>query len=109
MRNPGCAPYVRSPSLPDCDAYRIRGGGPAGCAAAIAALLEDAKVELIERSHFPRHKVCGEFLSPGVEGALTQLGLWSDFEALGPARIRRMRIRAGQTRKLRNCLRQGLG
>ena len=41
----------------------IVGGGPAGCAAAITAARLGAKVLLIERGHFPRHKVCGEFVS----------------------------------------------
>ncbi len=80
----------------------IRGGGPAGCAAAFGALREDATVQIIEKSHLPRHKVCGEFLSPGIEGILAGLGLWSQFEALRPARIRRMLIRAGRTEKIAN-------
>ena len=64
---------------------RIRGGGPAGCSAAISALQEGVGVQIIERSHFPRHKVCGEFLSPGIERVLNEFGLWSEFEALRPA------------------------
>ena len=56
-------------------------------------------VQIIERSHFPRHKVCGEFLSPGIERVLNELGLWSEFEALRPAYIRRMLIRAGGAEK----------
>lgn len=77
----------------------IRGGGPAGCSAAISALQEGVGVQIIERSHFPRHKVCGEFLSPGIERVLNELGLWSEFEALRPAYIRRMLIRAGGAEK----------
>ena len=41
----------------------IIGGGPAGSAAAITAARCGAKVLLLERGHFPRHKVCGEFVS----------------------------------------------
>jgi menaquinone-9 beta-reductase len=77
----------------------ILGGGPAGSTAAIAACREGADVNLIERSRFPRHKVCGEFLSPGVEAAFDGLGLWSEFQALHPARIRRMLIRVGGAEK----------
>jgi menaquinone-9 beta-reductase len=77
----------------------IRGGGPAGCSAAIAALREGAEVQLIEKAHFPRHKVCGEFLSPGIETVLQETGLWSGFQALRPAHIRRMLIHAGRTEK----------
>jgi len=41
----------------------VLGGGPAGCAAAITSARLGAKVLLLERGHFPRHKVCGEFVS----------------------------------------------
>ncbi|HJT69757.1 MAG TPA: FAD-dependent oxidoreductase [Terriglobales bacterium] len=41
----------------------IIGGGPAGCAAAITAARSGARVLLLERGRFPRHKVCGEFVS----------------------------------------------
>ena len=41
----------------------IIGGGPAGCAAAITAARSGASVILFERGRFPRHKVCGEFVS----------------------------------------------
>ena len=53
----------------------IIGGGPAGTAAAITAARSAARVLLLERGRFPRHKVCGEFISPeGVE-LLAGLGL----------------------------------
>ena len=41
----------------------VVGGGPAGCAAAISATRSGASVLLLERGRFPRHKVCGEFVS----------------------------------------------
>ena len=41
----------------------VVGGGPAGCAAAIGAARSGASVLLLERGRFPRHKVCGEFVS----------------------------------------------
>jgi flavin-dependent dehydrogenase len=41
----------------------VVGAGPAGCAAAITAVRGGAKVLLVERGRFPRHKVCGEFVS----------------------------------------------
>jgi menaquinone-9 beta-reductase len=41
----------------------IIGGGPAGTSAAISAAREGASVLLLERGRFPRHKVCGEFVS----------------------------------------------
>ena len=41
----------------------IIGGGPAGSAAAITAARFGARVALLEAGEFPRHKVCGEFIS----------------------------------------------
>src|SRR5690348_3923268 len=41
----------------------VIGGGPAGAAAAITATRKGARVLLLERGHYPRHKVCGEFVS----------------------------------------------
>lgn len=42
----------------------VIGGGPAGSSAAITAAREGWRVLLLERGRFPRHKVCGEFVSP---------------------------------------------
>lgn len=47
-------------------------------------------------SRLPRHKVCGEFLSPEVEPVLRSLGLWSAYEELRPARMDRMRLVFGK-------------
>jgi menaquinone-9 beta-reductase len=41
----------------------VIGGGPAGTSAAITAARQRWRVLLLERSRFPRHKVCGEFVS----------------------------------------------
>ena len=71
----------------------IAGGGPSGAAAAIAARLEDRNVTLFEKSRFPRHKVCGEFLSPEIAPILEQLGVWGNFNTAAPARIRRLVLR----------------
>jgi flavin-dependent dehydrogenase len=77
----------------------ILGSGPAGSAAALAALREGAPVQLIDRSSFPRHKVCGEFLSPEIELDLTSLGVWDAFLAARPARIERMKLVFGHREK----------
>lgn len=78
---------------------RILGGGPAGSAAALAALKMGEDVEMVERSRFPRHKVCGEFLSPEIEPVLHSLGVWDGFLALRPHRVRRMAITLGAKSK----------
>jgi menaquinone-9 beta-reductase len=41
----------------------VVGGGPAGTSAAITCARNGARVLLLERGRFPRHKVCGEFVS----------------------------------------------
>jgi flavin-dependent dehydrogenase len=41
----------------------VVGGGPAGTSAAITCARSGARVLLLERGRFPRHKVCGEFVS----------------------------------------------
>ena len=41
----------------------VAGAGPAGSAAAITAITRGLKVLLLEAGRYPRHKVCGEFVS----------------------------------------------
>ena len=41
----------------------VIGGGPAGTSAALTAVRHGVRVLLLERGRFPRHKVCGEFVS----------------------------------------------
>lgn len=77
----------------------VIGAGPAGASAAIAALQAGAAVDLIEKSRFPRHKVCGEFLSPEIARVLKQLGVWGEFESLGPASIRRLSLYFAKSEK----------
>lgn len=71
----------------------IIGGGPAGASAAISAAREGASVLLLDRGRFPRHKVCGEFVSAESLGLLTEL-LDSQHAALiqDAVRIPRARI-----------------
>jgi menaquinone-9 beta-reductase len=51
----------------------VIGGGPAGTAAAIMAARSGAHVMLLEAGRFPRHKVCGEFVSPESLELLSRL------------------------------------
>jgi flavin-dependent dehydrogenase len=51
----------------------VCGGGPAGASAAITAARSGARVLLLERGRYPRHKVCGEFVSAEALSVLGQL------------------------------------
>jgi len=51
----------------------IAGGGLAGCSAAITAARAGARVLLLERGSYPRHKVCGEFVSAEALSLLRSL------------------------------------
>jgi flavin-dependent dehydrogenase len=51
----------------------IIGAGPAGSAAAIVAARTGARVALLEARSFPRHKVCGEFVSAEALDVLSDL------------------------------------
>lgn len=87
-------------SLHDVD---VIGGGPAGAMAAIAALHAGARVRLFEKSAFPRHKVCGEFLSPAVLTMLARAGCADSFLAMRPAVLRTMALHFG-SRVVRHAL-----
>lgn len=77
----------------------VAGAGPAGASAAIAAALGGAEVTLYDRSKFPRHKVCGEFLSPELLGPLERLGVLPRVYAAGAVRIERLRLRFPSSEK----------
>lgn len=81
------------------DRIQIVGGGPAGASAALAALREGVSVHVFEKSRFPRHKVCGEFLSPGILRVLGDFGLTGAFDALGPAPVKRAMLCFGRREK----------
>ncbi|MCI0348653.1 MAG: NAD(P)/FAD-dependent oxidoreductase [Acidobacteriales bacterium] len=77
----------------------VVGGGPAGCAAAITAKRgsESANVLLLEKGSYPRHKVCGEFVSPEAIGLLRLL-IGSDSSAVFSApTISRARLMVGNS------------
>jgi flavin-dependent dehydrogenase len=53
----------------------VIGGGPAGSATAIRLARLGLPVTLYEKSHFPRRKLCGGFVSPEALQALSDLGV----------------------------------
>lgn len=73
----------------------IIGGGLSGCSAAIAALQSGAAVTIYEKGIYPRHKVCGEFLSPEIIPLLEKLGALDAFRAFQPPPMHRVRLHFG--------------
>ncbi|WDF61840.1 NAD(P)/FAD-dependent oxidoreductase [Flavobacterium sp. KACC 22758] len=70
----------------------IIGGGLAGLTAAIHLSQKNLKVILIEKSNFPRHKVCGEYISNEILPYLTWLG--ADVTELQPSSISKFEFTA---------------
>jgi flavin-dependent dehydrogenase len=61
-------------------------------------------VLLVERDEFPRHKVCGEFISPEAQNVLHDLGLYEQIAALGPVPLHATKVVSRFTRKLQRPL-----
>lgn len=70
----------------------IVGAGVAGSSLATVLSQLGWDVLLLERSHFPRHKVCGEFLSPESQASLKAMGLYDIVRALAPTMMHRARF-----------------
>lgn len=80
----------------------VVGAGPAGSAAAAALAQRGWDVLLLERDYFPRHKVCGEFLSPEAQGTLRMLHLHAAVAALTPVALTHATVttKQGQTTRM---------
>jgi flavin-dependent dehydrogenase len=65
----------------------IPGAGPAGSSLAIRLADRGFPVTLVEREKFPRHKLCGEFISPECLGHFRDLGVLDDMLLAGGDRI----------------------
>ncbi|CAG7649149.1 NAD(P)/FAD-dependent oxidoreductase [Paenibacillus allorhizosphaerae] len=73
----------------------IIGAGIAGSSLAKALADRGWDTVLFDRKPFPRHKVCGEFLSPESQLMLQLLGLDGPVASLQPSRIHRTRLVLG--------------
>ncbi len=65
----------------------IVGAGPAGVSLAIRLAKQEFAVCLIEREKFPRHKLCGEFISPECLPHFKELGVLDEMLEAGGDRI----------------------
>jgi len=73
-------------AVPDKTDVLVVGGGPAGLAAAIAALAKGFDVTVVDGAHPPIDKACGEGLMPDSFGAVHKLGIRIDAEQTFPFR-----------------------
>jgi menaquinone-9 beta-reductase len=61
----------------------IIGGGLAGLTLGIGLRQHDVPVTIQEAGDYPRHRVCGEFISGGGQAVLERLGLLAPFQKAG--------------------------
>ena len=66
----------------------IAGGGLAGLTLGIALRKCDIPVTIFEAGHYPRHRVCGEFISGRGQETLERLGLRELLECAGAVRAK---------------------
>lgn len=76
----------------------IIGAGPAGLVAGIHLAQHGVSVVVLEKETFPRHKVCGEYVSREVLPYLKKLGV--DLEHLKPKRISKFQFTSAQGKSL---------
>src|ERR1700733_10896129 len=67
----------------------VIGGGPAGSSAAIRLARSGRRVRLYEKSHFPRPKLCGGFISPESLENLEDLNVLGGLKREGTVTIHR--------------------
>lgn len=71
---------------------RIAGGGLAGLTLGIGLRQRGLPVTIWEAGHYPRHRVCGEYISGDGQRVLEQLGLKAEFEKAGAIQARTARF-----------------
>jgi len=70
----------------------VIGGGLAGCSAALQLARRGHAVLLLEKGTYPKHKLCGEFLSPEVQDLCGNLGVLEAMQAAGAHPIDHTRV-----------------
>ncbi len=70
----------------------IIGAGIAGSSLAATLAARGQRVLLLDKDRFPRHKVCGEFLSPESQDSLSALGVHADVVQRHPVPLTRATI-----------------
>ncbi len=67
----------------------IVGAGPAGSSCAVRLAQNELKVLLVEQKKFPRHKLCGEFISPECLSHFAELNVLDSMSLSGGVRLDR--------------------
>lgn len=75
----------------------VIGGGPAGSATALMLARAGWSVAMVEKSEFPRPKVCGEFISASTFPLFADFGLLDAVCGLAGPEVRRVGMFAGKT------------
>ena len=73
----------------------VIGAGPGGSSTALLLARAGWKVALIEKSTFPRRKVCGEFISSASMPVLENCGVGKDFLAASGPVVTRVGLYTG--------------
>ncbi|RRH93498.1 FAD-dependent oxidoreductase [Mesorhizobium tamadayense] len=85
---------MRRPSTHDAI---VIGAGPAGASAALALARRGWAVAIVEKSAFPRRKVCGEYISASNLALLDRLGIGDAWRAEAGPEIRRVGLFSGDS------------
>jgi len=78
----------------------IIGGGLAGLTLGIGLRQREVPVTVWEAGRYPRHRVCGEFISGNGQSVLGRLGLLAQFEQAGAVHARTALFVCGSNRSL---------
>jgi len=82
----------------------VIGGGLAGCSAARQLAQRGYSVCLLEQTTYPRHKLCGEFLSPESQASFRRLGVLATVAEAGAQSINRVRLSDASGRSTEHAL-----
>ena len=75
----------------------VIGGGPAGATAALVLARAGRRVAVVEKSQFPRRKVCGEYISATTWPLMRELGVEARMAKHAGPPVQRVGLFAGDT------------